>query len=218
MRIRPQSEPLELERSDLDNVLSLGTSLLLHAHDREALVSCIAELKGILARETAATMERAASAAQPDSVVPDPAIVAALVSRGYSENGARRAAVMTANEGAQVALVWAVSHTLDEGFDDPMVNVASNNAFSASGRVDQNMIHCMQETLNLANSYFLRKCTLQSLLPATTSLSNLLESKEVPQNGHGKHSGNIPSGRTEKISKSNTTTSQVKRTGSSEGI
>lgn len=190
LRIRPQNVPLGPERADLDDVLSLGISLLLHTQNREELVSCIGELQGILARETVATMERVASTAQPDSVTPDPEIVQTLISRGYSENGARRAAIMTGNESAQVALVWAVSHTLDEGFDDPMVSVASQNGFFDSGRVDQSMIHCLQETLNLANSYVSRKQSLQSLLPATQSLTKLLGNGETRsngclQNGHG---------------------------------
>lgn len=192
LRIRPQSMPLEPERADLNDVLGLGISLLLHTQDREALVSCIGELEGILSRETVATMERAASAAQPDSVAPDPEIVRTLISRGYSENGARRAAVMTGNESAQVALVWAVSHTLDEGFDDPMVSVASDNDSSASGRVDQNMVLCLNESLKLANSCVSRKQTLHSLLPAARSPTSLLDSatstsaggEVAHQNGH----------------------------------
>ena len=194
LRMRPQTVPLEPERADLEDVLAMGLSLLLHAQDREALVSCIGELQGILARETVAAMERAASEAQPDNMLPDPEIVRTLISRGYSENGARRAAAMTGNESAQVALVWAVSHTLDDGFDDPMVTVASPDGLpSVSRRVDQCMVNSLQEALNLVSSYISRKHTLQSLLPGRQPSPKTIKgtqmrstsSKGTQQNGNG---------------------------------
>jgi hypothetical protein len=165
LSMRLQHVSPEPHRADFKDVLALGTSLLLHSQGEESLISCISELRGIVKKEAATAMERAAACAQPTSVTPDPDIVRRLISRGYSENGARRSAIMTGNESPEVALVWAVSHTLDYGFDDPVVFLASLDGSSSPRRVDQHMIHQLQDTLNLTTNYLSRKQTLNSLLP-----------------------------------------------------
>ncbi|KAK1862263.1 hypothetical protein I4F81_004837 [Pyropia yezoensis] len=61
-----------------------------------------------------------AGAVAPAAVVPDDAIVATVVSMGFSENGARRAAVATANAGGEEAVEWVMSHMGDSDFNDPL--------------------------------------------------------------------------------------------------
>ncbi|GAB0494854.1 hypothetical protein MMPV_006150 [Pyropia vietnamensis] len=61
-----------------------------------------------------------AGAAEPAAVVPDDAIVATVVSMGFSQNGARRAAVATANAGGEEAVNWVMSHMGDPDFNDPL--------------------------------------------------------------------------------------------------
>jgi hypothetical protein len=195
LRLRLQDVSPEPDRADFKDALALGTSLLLHSQDEEVLISCISELRGILKRETTTAVERAAACARPGSVVPDPNIVRSLISRGYSENGARRAAIMTGNESPEVALVWAVSHTLDYGFDDPMVFLASLDGSSSPKRIDQYMIHQLQDTLHLMNNYLSRTQTLNSLLPAqqvparslVNSQKRSTESKDTKRYGNGQN-------------------------------
>ena len=50
---------------------------------------------------------------------PDPDIVAAVVAMGFSENGAKRAALATANAGAEGAMEWVLAHMGDADFNDP---------------------------------------------------------------------------------------------------
>ncbi len=51
---------------------------------------------------------------------PDPAIVAKLVSMGFSENGCKRAALATDNAGIQRAMEWVLQHFGDSNFDAPL--------------------------------------------------------------------------------------------------
>jgi len=58
-----------------------------------------------------------AAAAAPQ---PDEAIVAALVSMGFSENGSKRAALATNNTGPEPAMEWVFAHMEDPDFNDPI--------------------------------------------------------------------------------------------------
>lgn len=53
-------------------------------------------------------------------VVADDTVVAQLVSMGFSENGARRAALATAND-VEAAVNWVFEHSEDANFNDPMI-------------------------------------------------------------------------------------------------
>lgn len=73
-----------------------------------------------------------AGAAAPAAVVPDDAIVATVMSMGFGENGARRAAVATANAGGEEAVNWVMSHMGDSDFNDPLPAPAAAAAPAAS--------------------------------------------------------------------------------------
>jgi len=74
-----------------------------------------------------------AAAAAPAAVVPDDAIVATVVSMGFSQNGARRAAVATANAGGEEAVNWVMSHMGDADFNDPLPEAAAAAAGGGGG-------------------------------------------------------------------------------------
>jgi ubiquitin carboxyl-terminal hydrolase 5/13 len=57
----------------------------------------------------------------PASVVPDTAVVSQVVAMGFSENGAKRAAVATGNASADVCMEWVLSHMGDADFNDPLL-------------------------------------------------------------------------------------------------
>jgi hypothetical protein len=58
---------------------------------------------------------------------PSPELVRRLVDRGYSENAARRAVMMTGNSGYNDALGWAVMHTMDPNFNQPVAILKPEN-------------------------------------------------------------------------------------------
>ena len=60
-----------------------------------------------------------ADAAADSGPTPDPDTVAAVVAMGFSENGAKRAALATANAGAEGAMEWVLAHMGDADFNDP---------------------------------------------------------------------------------------------------
>ena len=66
------------------------------------------------------TAAAAPAAAAPAPVAPDEALVAQLVSMGFSENGSRRAAVATRNAGAEASMEWVLAHMGDADFNDPL--------------------------------------------------------------------------------------------------
>jgi hypothetical protein len=102
-------------------VVALAASLILHIQNKtvsedylqvliDAAVENVNDLSGFLNPFGC-----------PDGKIPDPFIMKGLVGRGYSENGARRSVIAAQNAGFREALHWAVSHSFDPGFDDPIV-------------------------------------------------------------------------------------------------
>lgn len=58
--------------------------------------------------------------------VDEGAIVKQLLARGYSKNGAIRAARAVGNKSADKAIQWAIQHSHDPGFDDPLPAVGAS--------------------------------------------------------------------------------------------
>lgn len=56
----------------------------------------------------------------PTAVVPNPAIIEAITGMGYSENGAKRAAMATGNSNPDAAAEWVFAHMEDPDFNDPL--------------------------------------------------------------------------------------------------
>jgi ubiquitin carboxyl-terminal hydrolase 5/13 len=54
------------------------------------------------------------------AVEPDEAIVAQLLSMGFSENGCKRAALATKNSNAEAAMEWVFAHMEDPDFNEPL--------------------------------------------------------------------------------------------------
>lgn len=77
------------------------------------------------------TAETDTSATGPAAIVPDPAIVAQVVSMGFSENGAKRAAVATQNAGADACMEWVFAHMEDADFNDPLPEATPSGSAGA---------------------------------------------------------------------------------------
>jgi ubiquitin carboxyl-terminal hydrolase 5/13 len=70
--------------------------------------------------------------ATPEAVVPDANVVAQVVSMGFSENGAKRAAVATNNASADVCMDWVLSHMGDADFNDPIPELVADATVSVA--------------------------------------------------------------------------------------
>jgi ubiquitin carboxyl-terminal hydrolase 5/13 len=63
-------------------------------------------------------------------VIADQEIVSSLVSMGFSENGCRKAAIATKNNGTEAAMNWVLEHMGDPDFNDPPATNVANNSIS----------------------------------------------------------------------------------------
>ena len=140
--IKLKSTLVESFKSDAKDVLALGCSLILHIPSQETALNCIDELLQIAIDQaaTVATEERFGSSGFSR---PDPDIVKQLLGMGYSENGARRSAVVTQNSGLDAALAWAMTHSSDRDFNDPFVVLKIPNLMC----IDEDAIQALQKSL-----------------------------------------------------------------------
>lgn len=105
------------------------------------------QAEGLLAGEeelvetaTASGTSSASAAAASSAVTPDENLVAQLVAMGFSENGAKRAAIATRNADAEIAMQWVFEHMEDANFNDPPVIEATPSATGASSGDSGNAI------------------------------------------------------------------------------
>eukprot|EP00979_Chaetoceros_neogracilis_P005051 scaffold864_cov246-Chaetoceros_neogracile.AAC.1 len=120
----------------------------------------------------------------------DEAIVNKLMYRGYTRNGARRAAMATENESASTALLWAVTHASDEKFDDPIVLVRGENmmnntviyesAINAATSLLSRSIHCLGQK----NSQEPARC---STIPKPIEIDNPIDQQSLEVGGYITH-------------------------------
>ena len=100
-------------------IIELGASCLAELTDKKTASSIIdVALKEFKANSMSSKSDISKSAGV--SIQPDPALVQRLHERGYGWNAARRACIMTNNQGYCEALGWAVSHFQDNDFDSPL--------------------------------------------------------------------------------------------------
>ena len=74
----------------------------------------------LMAEEAEAAAPAAAAPAPAAAPQPDEAIIASLVSMGFSENGSKRAALAVNNSSADHAMEWVFAHMEDPDFNDPL--------------------------------------------------------------------------------------------------
>jgi len=82
-----------------------------------------------------AAMETSSTPA-PARVEPDMAIVSALMSMGFSENGSKRAALATNNASTEVSMEWVFAHMEDADFNEPLPDPSELPSVSAPSAVN----------------------------------------------------------------------------------
>jgi hypothetical protein len=115
------SEAGACEKGNTNAILRLAFSLLFHVQKNDIALACLHEVALLLENQASKVLEQQ----PPDWTTLNVDIIRRLVGRGYSVHGARRATAMSDNKGFDLALVWAVSHSLDQGFDDPILILKS---------------------------------------------------------------------------------------------
>jgi hypothetical protein len=138
-----------IEKADAQDVLALGSSLILHIPSNETALACVEELRKIIDDQVANVSNKERFSTQLDLCVPDPDIVRQLIGRGFSENGARRAAVMTQNSGFKAALGWGVAHSMDDDFNTPIIYVK----IQGQSFIDESAIQSLQKCIFATDSF-----------------------------------------------------------------
>jgi hypothetical protein len=154
------------EKADARDVLALGSSLILHIPSKETALKCLEELQKIVADQVASVSTEERFSAESDLCVPNPNIVRQLVHRGYSENGARRATVMTQNTDVNAALGWAVAHSLDSGFNSPIVIVQTPH----KKFIDEDAILELQKILFAISDFVLQDGSIATFLQSIVTM------------------------------------------------
>ena len=166
--VRLRAAVNKIEKADAQEVLALGSSLILHIPSNETALACVAELRKIIEDQVANVSNEERFSTQLDLSVPDSDIVRQLIGRGFSENGARRAAVMTQNSGFKAALGWGVAHSMDDDFNTPIIYVK----IQGQSFIDESAIRSLQRCL-FATDSFLKEPTSKE--PFFRSLATMHE-------------------------------------------
>ena len=132
-----------LDKSDAEDNLALGCSLILHIPSNLTATNCVHELEKISADQAANVANEERFGTSDSLCVPNSELVRRLIDRGYSENAARRAVMMTRNSGYNDALGWAVMHTMDPDFNQPIAILKSDNKMY----IDEEAIQLLQKSL-----------------------------------------------------------------------
>ncbi len=124
--------------------------LELQLHDA-ALPIIMQALENIKASKAGLDDDNTKSVYQAHSKQPDMTLVQRLNDRGYGWNAARRAVMMTNNEGYSEALSWAVSHFQDEDFDSPIYFLFDSSVVHVHQRLNEmtsRLLHLVQRSIN----------------------------------------------------------------------
>jgi hypothetical protein len=160
---------LSLDRTDKldarDN-LDLGCSLILHIPSKLTAMSCVHELQKIAADQAANVSTEERFGSDDEICIPDPQIVRQLIGRGYTDNAARRAAVMTRNQSYKDALGWAVTHTYDADFNEPVLILKVPNR----RLIDEDAIQSLQKRLFMMNRYLEESGSYASFLHSISEM------------------------------------------------
>lgn len=115
------STTLQLRRIFRKEMIYLVVSSYIFANESNWISSSPSAAIQLLEDETLKSYERLNRSEVAPFVETDEDIVRRLNERGYSINGSKRAAAMTKNENFSAGLVWAVSHSSDLNFNDPLI-------------------------------------------------------------------------------------------------
>jgi hypothetical protein len=174
------------DKADTMDNLALGCSLLLQIPSKLTATNCVHELQKIAADQAANVSSEERFGASETFCDPNPDIVQRLIGRGYSENAARRAVVMTGNSGYNDALGYAVMHTMDPDFNQPLAILKPANRMY----IDEDAIQLLQNSL-LQVRRILENPTCRSRFIASISSQheykkNDKNSNKISEKNHGK--------------------------------
>jgi hypothetical protein len=153
---RPRlGDPLPFDTICITFNFLLSNFIFLHINNKALMSTCFEEMRTIFSDQRASAMNLNLPNLAVEWLKPADSVVQRLTNRGYSLNGALRATSMTQNRGYNDALQWAVTHSLDKGFDDPILLVRKRE-----------QVYILKEGLVIMDR------GLSELLPTTANMNN----------------------------------------------
>lgn len=205
---RPKNQiPNAFDMANAESTLVLATCLLLHIQNRAISQGCLLEVRNILNEQAAAALSHKKTLPA-KWVEPDADIVRRLIARGYSEFGAKRSVIMSNSSSFNESLQWAIMHSSDSGFDEPIIFLKSHREeiFDLDGiKRLKAALHFAEERQLSTGAFTIADGSLQAKAPNNLGSNSQSKSSSRVVEVHEK----IPDGRATKTSfVSNMTESQ----------
>ena len=143
----------------IPSLLQLGIAILLEL-ESEVSLSILHDVENSFEMET--RYLKTSICFKSPSITADEFIVQQLRVRGFSTNGARRAAVMTGNKDVNTAMLWAVAHFQDDGFEDPLIFLHNSGAGESLDLAQQSGILAVGHALAEARGIIKAEKTVSS--------------------------------------------------------
>ncbi|EEC48697.1 predicted protein [Phaeodactylum tricornutum CCAP 1055/1] len=154
-----EADHVAVQQAEVTSAAQLACGLLFYIKDSDIAIGCLKEVQSVLQEEFAAIVSSLPSP-NSDYVRPDCSIVHKLVGRGYTETGAKRASFVTNNESYEAALQWAVAHSLDPDFDNPLVLTKAAD----TKWIDQATMQQLRATLEASTRIISKSSELDELI------------------------------------------------------
>ena len=143
----------------IPSLLQLGIAILLEL-ESEVSLSILHDVENAFEMET--RYLKTSICLKSPSITAEEFIVQQLRVRGFSTNGARRAAVMTGNKDVNTAMLWAVAHFQDDGFEDPLIFLHNSGAGESLDLAQQSGILAVGHALAEARGIIKAEKTVSS--------------------------------------------------------
>jgi len=131
------------QKADSYENLKLGCGLVLQIPSIHTAESSVHELQETSLNQAGRVASEERFGITNDYIIPNPDILKHLIDRGFTENAARKAAVMTSNAGNNEAMAWAVGHAMDPDLNNPLILLKSQR----SQFIDEGAIQMLQKSL-----------------------------------------------------------------------
>jgi len=139
----PKSVVYLRDKADFHDNLVSGCALILQIPSNFTGKNCVDELQKIALDQAINIDDKESFDTVNTFDVPDLNVVKKLTERGFGDNEARRAVIMTGNSGYNDALGWAALHTMDPDINGPLFVLKPSN----KKYVDQGSVRLLQKIL-----------------------------------------------------------------------
>jgi len=176
------------------DILIFGISLILDIADCEMCLTFIEDSLQLLEKLIPKNIDNLKYEESSQSFIPDVDIVNRLCQQGYSLEGARRSSIMTNNRSFHAAMKYAVAHSSNFNFNEPIIFLHKVSDQRYQRLVNQYLFVTIRKILE-STHVLLRKNLIHSPLPlfdTTEPFSNNTKQASTVNDFHHYLSGKEP--------------------------